>query len=188
MAAPDLIGRDHELQILGGLIEEVTGGGGAAIVVLGEAGIGKTSLLRAAADRGRADGHRVLAATGIEAEAHLPFAGLHHLLRPVLGEVDRLPVTQREALSTAFGLGEGSAAEPFMIALATLNLLAEVAAERPVVVVVDDVQWLDQPTQDVLTFLARRVSGDAVVLIGTQGPRHPLRRRGPVRAGSARAG
>jgi len=84
----------------------------------------------------------------------------------VLSKVNLLPATQRQALSTAFGITEGPSAEPFMIALATLNLLAEVAADRPVVMVVDDVQWLDPPSQDVLTFLARRVSGDPIVLIG----------------------
>jgi DNA-binding CsgD family transcriptional regulator len=165
MAAPGLIGREQELGVLTGLIDEVANGG-AAIVVLGDPGIGKSSLLRAAAEHGRAAGLLVLAATGIEAEAHLPFAGLHHLLRPVLGTLDRLPATQREALCTAFGLSEGPPPEPFMIALATLNLLAEAAAERPVLVVADDVQWLDQPTQDALTFLARRVGGDPLALIG----------------------
>jgi DNA-binding CsgD family transcriptional regulator len=165
MAARGLIGRDAELGVLTGLIDQVVDTG-AALVVLGDPGIGKSSLLRAAADHGRAAGLRTLAATGIEAEAQLPFAGLHHLLRPVLGQVDRLPVTQREALSTAFGISDGPPPEPFMIALATLNLLAEVAAEGPVLVAVDDVQWLDQPTQDVFTFLARRVSGDPIVLIG----------------------
>jgi len=165
LATSALIGRDSELRILTGLIDQVADGG-AAIVLLGDPGIGKTSLLRAAADRGRAAGHEVLAATGIQAEAHLPFAGLHHLLRPVLGDVDRLPATQQEALSTAFGVSEGPPPQPFMIALATLNLLAGVAADRPVLVLVDDVQWLDQPTQDVLTFVARRVSSDPVVVIG----------------------
>ena len=116
----------------------------------------------------------MLATTGIEAEAHLPFAGLHHLLRPVLSKVNRLPATQREALSTAFGISEGLPPEPFMIALATLNLLAEVAADRPVVMVVDDVQWLDPPSQDVLTFLARRVSGDPIVLIGVVRKGHDI--------------
>jgi hypothetical protein len=165
MAAPGLIGRDSELRTLIGLVDEVAGGG-AAMVVLGDPGIGKSALLRAAADHGQAAGLRVLTATGIEAEARLPFAGLHHLLRPVLSAMKRLPATQAEPLLTAFGMSEGSAPEPFMIALATLNLLAELAAERPVLVVVDDVQWLDQPTQDVLTFLARRLSNDPVVLIG----------------------
>jgi DNA-binding CsgD family transcriptional regulator len=165
MGTPELIGRDAELAVLTGRIDQIAESGGA-IVVLGEPGIGKSSLLRAAADQGRAVGHLVLAATGIEAEAHLPFAGLHHLLRPVLNEAARLPLTQREALSTAFGTSEGSPPEPFMIALAALNLLADAAAERPVLVAVDDVQWLDPPTQDVLTFLARRLDGDPVVLIG----------------------
>jgi DNA-binding CsgD family transcriptional regulator len=165
MATQGLIGRDQELGILVGLIDKAADGG-AAIVVIGDPGIGKSSLLRAAADHGRAAGHRVLAATGVEAEAHLPFAGLHHLLRPVLNDLDRLPAMQAEALSTAFGLCEGPSPEPFMIALATLNLLAEAAVDRPVLVIADDVQWLDPPTQDALTFLARRVSGDPIVLIG----------------------
>lgn len=165
MAAQRLIGRDQELEVLTGLIDQVTASG-AAVVVLGDPGIGKSSLLGAAADHGRAAGLRVLAATGIEAEAHLPYAGLHHLLRPVLGAIGRLATRQRDALSTAFGTSEGPPPEPFMIALATLNLLADAAAEHPVLVVIDDVQWLDPPTQDVLAFLARRVSGDPVVLIG----------------------
>ena len=164
MTTPTLTGRDEELGVLTGHIDQVAAGG--AIVVLGDPGIGKTSLLRAAADRGRAAGHRVLAVTGIQAEAHLPFVGLHHLLRPVLSDVDRLPATQREALSTAFGLSDGPPPQPFMIALATLNLLAEAAAGHPLLIVADDVQWLDPPTQDVLTFLARRVSSDPVVVIG----------------------
>jgi DNA-binding CsgD family transcriptional regulator len=165
MATPALIGRDAELRVLAGLIDQVADGGGA-VVVLGDPGVGKTSLLRAAADRGRAAGHQVLAATGIEGEAHLPFAGLHHLLRPVLGDAGQLPATQQQALSTAFGLSDGPPPQPFMIALATLNLLTGAAAGRPVLVLADDVQWLDQPTQDVLTFLARRVSSDPVVVIG----------------------
>jgi DNA-binding CsgD family transcriptional regulator len=165
MSAPTLIGRDQELGVLADLIDRIEDSG-AAVVVLGDPGIGKSSLLRAAADHGRAAGLRLLAVTGIEAEAHLPFAGLHHLLRPVLPEMNRLPGTQAEALSTAFGLSKGPPPEPFMIALATLNMLAEAATERPVLVVADDVQWLDQPTQDALTFLARRVSSDPVVLIG----------------------
>ena len=165
MAGRGLIGRDHELRVLGELIDHVTETG-AAIVVVGDPGIGKSSLLRAAADHGRAAGCLVLATTGVEAEAHLPFAGLHQLLRPLLRDMDRLSATQREALSTAFGTSEGPPPEPFMIALATLNLLADSAAERPVLMVVDDVQWLDTPSQDMLTFLARRVTGDPIVMIG----------------------
>ncbi len=116
----------------------------------------------------------MLGATGIEAEAHLPYAGLHHLLRPVLSDVDRLPATQAGALSTTFGMSDGPPPEPFMIALATLNLLTDVAAERPVLLVADDVQWLDQPAQAVLTFLARRLSSDPCVLIGAVRKGHDI--------------
>ena len=173
MSARGLIGRDQELGVLTGLIDQVTDSG-AAIVVLGDPGIGKSSLLRAAADHGRAAGLRVLGATGIEAEAHLPYAGLHNLLRPVLSDVDRLPATQAGALSTTFGMSDGPPPEPFMIALATLNLLTDVAAERPVLLVADDVQWLDQPAQAVLTFLARRLSSDPCVLIGAVRKGHDI--------------
>src|SRR5712691_8006255 len=119
----NLMGRDPELRALTQLIEGVRARGGA-IVVLGEAGIGKSSLLRAAAEHGRQASLQVLVATGVEAEAQLPFAGLHHLLRPVLSAVGGLPETQRRALSAGFGADDGQPPEPFMIALAALNLLA----------------------------------------------------------------
>jgi DNA-binding CsgD family transcriptional regulator len=115
----------------------------------------------------------VLSVTGVEAEAHLPYAGLHQMLRPVLDATAGLPVPQRDALLAAFGTTgtadqatRAAAPEPFMIALATLNVLTEVAARSPLLIVADDVQWLDQPTQDALTFIARRVSGDPCVLVG----------------------
>jgi DNA-binding CsgD family transcriptional regulator len=164
---PGLVGRDHEL----GVLAELIGGAGAqggAVVVAGDAGIGKSALLNAAADLGRRAGLRVLRTTGIEAEAQLPFAGLHQLLRPVLSTTGVLPASQRSALAAALGsAGEEERAEPFLIALASLNLLAELAAGQPVLIVADDVHWLDRPTQDVLTFLARRVSADPIVLIGS---------------------
>jgi DNA-binding CsgD family transcriptional regulator len=165
-AGPGLIGRDHELGVLTDLIGGIRERGGA-MVVLGEPGIGKSSLLRAAAEAGRQESLRVLVTTGIEAEAQLPFAGLHQLLWPVLDAAGRLPAAQQSALSTAFGTGEGQQPEPFMIALATLNLLADLAAEQPVLLVVDDVQWLDKPSQDVLTFIARRVGADPIVFVGS---------------------
>src|SRR5215469_8556601 len=102
--ASTLIGRDGELRILTGLVDSIEDEG-AAIVILGDPGIGKSSLLRAAASHGRKAGLGVLAVTGIEAEAHLPFAGLHQLLRPVLGAAERLPGPQRDALRAAFGTG-----------------------------------------------------------------------------------
>jgi len=166
MPGPSLVGRDHELSVLTDLIGRVHERGGAT-VVLGEPGIGKSSLLRAAAEYGRQESLQVLVTTGVEAEAQLPFAGLHQLLWPVLGAAGQLPAAQQSALSSAFGTGDGQQPEPFMIALATLNLLADLAAQRPVVLIVDDVQWLDRPSQDVLTFIARRVNADPIILIGS---------------------
>jgi len=166
MPGQTLAGRDRELRILSELIGDVRERG-AAIVVLGEPGIGKSSLLGAAADAGRAASLQILLTAGIEAEAQLPFAGLHQLLWPVLGAAGELPAAQRRALAAAFGTEDGRQPEPFMIALAALNLLAEVAAGRPVLLIADDVQWLDQPSQDALTFIARRVSGDPIVVIGS---------------------
>lgn len=160
-----LLGRDRELGALADLIDQV-GEHGGSLVVLGEPGVGKSALLRAAAGHGRAAGLQVLAATGVECEAQLPFAGLHQLLRPVAGLAAQLPDGQRRALGSAFGAEAGASPELFMIALAALNLLAEAATGTPVLMVVDDVQWLDRPTQEVLAFMARRISSDPVVMVG----------------------
>ena len=116
----------------------------------------------------------------MESEAALPYAGLYELLRPALDGLDALPPAQRDALSKAFGIVVGSTPEPFLVALATLNLLAELATSRPLCVGVDDVQWLDGPTQAALAFVARRVSGDPIAVVGStrrgfSGPFH-----GPV--------
>jgi DNA-binding CsgD family transcriptional regulator len=136
-------------------------------LVTGDPGIGKSTLLRAAGDHADAAGFLVLATTGVESEAALPYAGLYDLLRPALGAVDTLPPAQRDALSKAFGIAVGSAPEPFLVALATLNVLCELATSRPVLVGVDDVQWLDAPTRTVLAFVARRVNGDPIAFIAT---------------------
>jgi DNA-binding CsgD family transcriptional regulator/tetratricopeptide (TPR) repeat protein len=160
-----LVGRDEELGVLTGLVDRVREQG-AAVVVLGDPGIGKSSLLRAVADYGREAGLMVLHAEGIEAEARMPFAGLHQLLLPVLDGAGRLPAPQRQALAAAFGAGEGTQPEPYLVALAALNLVTDAAARSPLLIVADDVQWLDSPTGDALTFVARRVSGDPVVLVG----------------------
>src|SRR5712691_10787145 len=173
MPAQALSGRDRELRILNDLIGGVQERG-VAIVVLGEPGIGKSALLAAAAEYGRAASLQVLVTTGVEAEAQLPFAGLHQLLRPVLSAVGGLPETQRRALSAGFGADDGQPPEPFMIALAALNLLANLAADGPLLPIADDMQWLDRPSQDVLTFIARRVSADPIVLVGSVRKGHDI--------------
>lgn len=163
---PAIVGRAHELERLERLVETAHVRG-EALVVVGEAGIGKSTLLRAAVERANAADFRVLTTTGVEAEADLPYAGLHEILRPIQHATLELPEAQRTALSRAFGIEVGATPEPFFVALAALNLLAEVASSRPVLVAVDDVQWLDAPSHDALAFIARRVSSDPIVVIGT---------------------
>jgi len=178
---PTVIGRDAELRVLTDLTKHVAERGAAAAIV-GEAGIGKSTLLAAAAHHARGQGLQILRAGGVESESLVPFAGLHQLLRPVLGAAEGLPSPQRRALMSAFGVQEGPPPEPTLIALATLSLLADVAAERPLLVAVDDVQWLDQPTHDVIAFFARRISRDPIVVLGTirKGHTGPFITSGPL--------
>jgi DNA-binding NarL/FixJ family response regulator len=168
----ELVGREAELRLLAGLIGQAPHRGNA-MVLLGDPGIGKTSLLCAAIAQAREAGFTVLEAAGVETEALLPYAGLHQLLRPVLGSAGGLPPPLRRALLTAFGEDDEATPRPFFIALAALNLLAELSSRRPVLIAADDVQWLDRPSQDALAFLARRVSQDPVVIIATVRTGHP---------------
>ena len=146
------------------LVATATAGGGA-LLIHGDAGIGKSALLERAVGTAQAAGMRVLLTTGVRTEANLPFAGLHQLLRPILGGLDALPKPQYAALGVAFGLVEGAAEDPFLIALATLTLLADAAARTPILVVADDVQWLDRPSADALAFVARRLGSDPLVML-----------------------
>ena len=160
----DLIGREAEVHQLGRLLDG-TDPRGAAVVVRGEAGIGKTALLSGVRRIATAGGIRVLETVGVEAEAQLPFAGLHRLLRPVLDRADRLPAPQRRALLAAFGMRDGPAPDLFLIGLAAVDLVREAAANGRAVLLVDDSQWLDRPTADVLGFMARRLEPEPLVLI-----------------------
>lgn len=135
------------------------------MVVRGEPGIGKSALLAEASRIAASQGMRVLSTSGVLSESNLAFAGLHQLLRPVLAHLDDLPPRQRTALGTAFGMEDAAAPEPFLIALAALQLLSEAAARDPVLLVAEDAQWLDRPTADVLAFIARRVESDPVVVL-----------------------
>jgi DNA-binding CsgD family transcriptional regulator len=164
IAPPPLLGRRREQRLLVSLLDEVATRG-RALVLRGEPGIGKSRLLSEAAEAAQARGMTVLTTSGVQSETHLPFAGLHQLLRPVRARAADLPPVLRGALDAAFGLTDDGAPEHFRIAMAALDLLAEVAGEAPVLVVVDDAQWLDRPTADVLAFVARRIESDPVVLL-----------------------
>jgi AAA ATPase domain len=165
-----LRGRDRETQVLGELISRARGGHGGALVVRGEAGIGKTSLLEWTVES--AAGFRALRAAGAEFEMELAFAGLHALCGPLLDARDRLPGPQREALDVAFGLRSGGAPDPLRTGMAVLTLLSDAAEQGPVICVVDDAQWLDRASAQALAFAARRIASDAVAMV--LGVREPL--------------
>jgi DNA-binding CsgD family transcriptional regulator/tetratricopeptide (TPR) repeat protein len=164
MTVLPLVGRERELGALEDLVDGV-GDHGGALVLCGEPGIGKSALLAMANRHATDRGMQVLAATGVQSEAHLPFAGLHQLLRPIIAGAMGLPVRQRMALLAAFGMADVAAPDRFIIALAALELLADTAASGPVLVAVEDAQWLDRPTGDVLAFIARRLESEPIVLL-----------------------
>jgi DNA-binding CsgD family transcriptional regulator len=162
---PSLLGRDEELARLYRMADELSDHGGA-LVVRGEAGIGKSALLAAASRYGHDLGLLVLSASGAESEALLPFAGLHQLLLPSLNLLTRLPEPQRRSLETAFGLGShGGAPDVFLIGLATLGLISELATQTGVLLVVDDAHWLDPSSAKVLAFVARRLEMEPAALL-----------------------
>jgi DNA-binding CsgD family transcriptional regulator len=158
-----LYGRDAERDRIGALLDDARESRSSALVIRGEAGIGKSALLDDARERA-ADMH-VLSARGVESESELPFAALHQLLRPALRGVYDLPAPQQQALGGALGLGEGGGEDRFLISLAVLTLLAEVAEERPVLALVDDAHWLDEPSADALLFVARRLHEEGIALL-----------------------
>ncbi|WP_395105894.1 ATP-binding protein [Actinomadura sp. SCN-SB] len=156
---------------------------GAAILLRGPAGIGKSALLAEARRRAAERGVRVLTTAGVRAESGLAFAGLHRLLRPLLDRVDDLPAPQRDALRTAFGMAETvTTPAPFLIGLGTLGLLGAEAAREPLLLTVEDAQWLDRPAADALAFAGRRLGPEAIVLIAAlrDGYESPLREAGPM--------
>jgi DNA-binding CsgD family transcriptional regulator len=158
-----LLGRASEREALDRLLENVRAGQSAVMVVRGEAGVGKTALLHHCARQ--ASGFRVARIAGVESEMELPFAGLHQLCAPMLGRLGALPEPQQAALGVALGLSSGAAPDRFLVALAALSLLAEVAAERPLLCFVDDAQWLDAASGQVLGFVARRLLAESVAIV-----------------------
>jgi DNA-binding CsgD family transcriptional regulator len=164
VSALTLVGREHELALIEDRLMRA-GDQGSAFVVRGEAGVGKSSLLEAARRNATDRGLATLMTAGFQSEAHVAFAGLHRLLRPVLGSVARLPAPQRTAIQAAFGLQEAAAPDLFLIALASLDLLSEMAAATPLLLVIDDAQLLDVATCNVLMFVARRLEFEPIVML-----------------------
>ncbi|MFD8499083.1 AAA family ATPase [Amycolatopsis sp. NPDC059657] len=159
----ELVGRDGEREILDRLLASARAGEGRALVLRGEAGIGKSALLDYLA--ARAVGCRVARATGVESERELAYSGLHQICAPYLDRIEGLPGPQRTALGTAFGLTDGATPNRFLVGLAVLTLLAEVADDQPLMCLVDDAQWLDQMSAQILAFVARRLLAEQIALV-----------------------
>jgi DNA-binding CsgD family transcriptional regulator len=157
------LNRHREREALDGLLGDLRSGRGRALVVRGEAGVGKSALLEYLANA--AAGMRLVRAMGWESEMELAFASLHLLCLPLLNRMESLPGPQRDALAAAFGLREGETPDRFLVGLAVLTLLSEVAEERPLLCVIDDAQWLDRASAQVLAFVARRLLAEPVGLV-----------------------
>jgi hypothetical protein len=160
---PVLLDRQPERAVLDGLLGDLRSGRGRALVVRGEAGVGKSALLEYVT--GAAADMRVVRAAGVESEMELALAGLHLLCAPLLDRLEGLPGPQRDALGIAFGLREGDAPDRFLVGLAVLALLSEVAEDRPLLCVIDDAQWLDTTSAQVLVFAAQRLLAEPVGLV-----------------------
>ncbi len=160
-----LVGRSVEREALGGLLARGADGFGGALVLRGGAGVGKTALLDETVAAAAAGGMRAVRLTGVEAEAQLRYAGMHRFLLPFADQLERLPVPQRDALRSTFGLVAGPPANRFLVALGVLTLLEDVASQAPLVCVVDDVQWLDPESEVLLGFVARRLAAERVMLL-----------------------
>jgi DNA-binding CsgD family transcriptional regulator len=162
---PSLVGRRRECAVLDDLLAELRAGRSTVCVIRGEAGVGKSVLLEYVC--AQASGTTVVNAQGIEADIELAYASLHQLCMPFLSSVGELPEPQRDALQVAFGMAAGEPPDRFLVGLAVLSLLTRASEARPVLVVVDDVQWLDLVSLQTLEFVARRLLAEAVALVFT---------------------
>jgi DNA-binding CsgD family transcriptional regulator len=174
--APTLLGREKEIAALDELITRVRGGRGGALVLRGEAGVGKTALLDTVA--AHAEGATVLRASGVESEGELAFAAVHRMCSEMLeGSIDELPAPQGAAVKVAFGLSDaGEPPDPFLVGLGVLNRMSFAAVERPLVCLIDDAQWLDRISAQTLAFAAHRLDADPVaVVFAIRDPIEPLR-------------
>jgi hypothetical protein len=159
----DYVGRASEISMLKGLVRAVQTGQGQALLVRGEAGIGKSALVDQLVQS--VPGLQTVRGVGVESEMELPFAGLHQLLAPLLDLLPNLPGPQRDALGTVFGLREGSPPERLVVGLAALSLLCVAAERKPLLCVVDDGHWLDRASAQALAFVGRRLLADPVGLV-----------------------
>src|SRR3954454_22001288 len=160
---PRLLGRSSECHTLDRLVATVRAGQSAVLVLRGEAGVGKSALLASLIER--AAGCRIARAAGVESEMELAFAGLHQLCAPMLDRLDHLPGPQRDALTTALGLSSGDAPGRFLGGLAVLSLLSDVAERQPLICLIDDAQWLNRVSAQVLAFVARRLLAERVGMV-----------------------
>lgn len=164
-----LLGRQTEIDALDRLLATVRGGRGGGLVLRGEAGMGKTALLKYGI--ASASGFRVERAVGIESEMELPYAALQQFCAPMTDRIECLPDPQRDALGIAFGLSSGPAPDRFLVGLAVLTLLSEVAEEQPLLCVVDDAQWLDRASADAIAFVTHRLFAESIgFLFATREP------------------
>ena len=166
----ELLGRRDECAALDRLVADVLAGASRVLVLRGEAGVGKSALLgylssRIAVEAGRGGGWRVASAVGVESEMELAYSGLHQLCVPLLDQLDELPVPQRDALATVFGLSTGPAPDRFLVGLAALTLVAQAAEQHPLACIIDDAQWLDGTSAQLLGFVARRLLAERVALV-----------------------
>jgi len=160
---PSLRGRRRECEVLDDLLATARTGESRVLVLRGEAGTGKTALLDHLATS--ATDFRIARAAGVESEMELAYAGLHQLCGPFAKRIERLPAPQRDALGTAFGLRSGDAPNRFLVGLAVLGLLSDVAEEKPLLWIVDDTHWLDEASSQTLAFVARRLAAESVVMV-----------------------
>src|SRR5262245_57561036 len=158
-----LLGRRAECEVLDGVLADALDGRSRVVVVRGEAGVGKSALLGYLSER--AADWRVASAAGVESELELAYSGLHQVCATMLGDLERLPAPQRDALATVFGLSAGPAPDRVLVGLATLTLLADAAERQPVVCVLDDVQWLDAFSAQIVVFVARRLLAERIALV-----------------------
>ena len=158
-----LLGRHAECEALDRLLRDAAAGRSGVIVLRGEAGGGKSALLDWVTER--IDGWHHATAFGVESEMELPYSGLHQLCVPMIDQLPKLPAPQREALATVFGLSAGPAPDRFLVGLATLTLFAEVAERQPLACVIDDAQWLDQASAQILGFVARRLLAERIAIV-----------------------